>query len=98
MKNLVLSIRTVFTHKRLMLSFLVYTCVLAVYPQAVYVDSENGNDSNPGTAAAPFYSIHKALEIIKSDANSIYTVKINSGVYILDSVLSICISSLSRGW
>ena len=89
MKNLVLSIRTVFTHKRLMLSFLVYTCVLAVYPQAVYVDSENGDDGNPGTEAAPFYSIHKALETVKSNANSIYTVKINSGVYILDSVISI---------
>ncbi len=89
MKKLVSSILTGFMKKRLFLSFLVCICVFTVYPQAVYVDSENGDDSNPGTEAAPFHSIHKALEIIKSDANSIYTVKINSGVYILDSVLSI---------
>lgn len=89
MKKLVLSILVGFTKKRLLLSLLVCTCVLAVYPQVVYVDSENGDDSNPGTEAAPFYSIHKALEIVKNNANSIYTVKINSGVYILDSVLSI---------
>jgi hypothetical protein len=89
MKKLVKLTQKVLSKKRLLASLFVCICALTVYPQAVYVDSENGNDSNPGTAAAPFYSIHKALEIIKSDANSIYTVKINSGVYILDSVLSI---------
>jgi hypothetical protein len=89
MKKLVLSILTGFTKKRLLLSLLVCTCVLAVYPQAVYVDSENGDDSNPGTEAAPFYSIHKAAEIIESNSNSIYTVKINPGIYVLDSFASI---------
>ncbi len=89
MKKLVLSILASFTKKRLLLSFLVCTCVLAVYPQAVYVDSENGDDSNPGTEAAPFYSIHKAAEIIESNSNSIYTVKINPGIYVLDSFVSI---------
>jgi hypothetical protein len=90
MKKLVLSILTGFTKKRLLLSLLVFcTCVFIAYPQAVYVDSENGDDSNPGTEAAPFYSIHKAAEIIKSNSNSIYEVKINPGIYVLDSFVSI---------
>ena len=58
---------------------------LTVQAQAVYVDSNTGDDNNPGTKEAPVFSIQKAVEIIRSRDNNIYTMKINPGIYILDS-------------
>ncbi|MBN2348085.1 MAG: hypothetical protein JXJ22_04570 [Bacteroidales bacterium] len=57
---------------------------MAIYAQAVYVDSNTGNDKNQGTKEAPVFSIQKAAEIIRSKDNSIYSMKINPGIYILD--------------
>ena len=62
---------------------------LTVNAQEVYVDSNIGNDQNPGTKEAPFFSIKKAVEIIRSRDNNIYTIKINPGIYILDSHISV---------
>ena len=62
---------------------------LTVHSQAVYVDCNTGNDKNPGTKEAPVFSIKKAAEIIGSGDNSIYTMKINPGIYILDSHMSV---------
>jgi hypothetical protein len=62
---------------------------LTVNAQEVYVDSNIGNDQNPGTKEAPFFSIKKAVEIIRSRDYNIYTIKINPGVYILDSHISV---------
>jgi hypothetical protein len=65
--------------------FLVFICHLTVHAQAVYVDSNIGDDKNPGTKGAPVFSIKKAAEIIRNRDNNIYTMKINPGIYVLDS-------------
>jgi hypothetical protein len=62
---------------------------LAVNAQVVYVDSNTGDDRNPGTKESPVYSIHKAAEIIWSRDNDIYIIKINPGIYILDKHVSV---------
>ena len=62
---------------------------LTVQSQAVYVDSNTGDDKNPGTKEAPVFSVKKAAEIISSGDNSIYTMKINPGIYVLDSHISV---------
>src|SRR5450759_2495973 len=62
---------------------------LTVQSQAVYVDSNTGDDKNPGTKEASVFSVKKAAEIIRSGDNSIYTIKINPGIYILDSHISV---------
>ena len=71
--------------KTLFVSLLAFICHLTVHAQAVYVDSNIGDDKNPGTEESPVYSIHKVAEIIRSQDNDIYTIKINPGIYILDS-------------
>lgn len=73
----------------LLISFLAFICHLTVQSQAVYVDSNTGNDKNPGTKESPVYSISKAAEIIKSSDNNIYIMKINPGVYILGNHVSV---------
>jgi hypothetical protein len=57
--------------------------------QAIYVDCSTGDDNNKGTVDSPIRSINKAVEIIKSKENDIYTVKINPGIYILDNHVSV---------
>lgn len=73
----------------LLISFLAFICHLTVQSQAVYVDSNTGDDKNPGTKESPVYSISKAAEIIKSSDNNIYIMKINPGVYILENHVSV---------
>jgi hypothetical protein len=73
----------------LLISFLIFICHFTVHAQAVYVDSNTGDDKNPGTKEAPVFSIRKAAEIIGSRDNDIYTMKINPGIYILDSHVSV---------
>ena len=75
--------------KILLISLMVFMCHLTVHAQAVYVDSNIGDDKNPGTKEAPVYSIKKAAEIIRSRDNNIYTMKINPGIYVLDSHVSV---------
>jgi len=62
---------------------------LTIQSQTVYVDSNTGDDNNPGTKEAPFFSVKKAAEIISNGDNNIYTMKINPGIYILDSHISV---------
>jgi hypothetical protein len=73
----------------LIIIFMTFSFGLTVNAQEVYVDSNIGNDQNPGTKEAPFFSIKKAVEIIRSRDYNIYTIKINPGVYILDSHISV---------
>lgn len=75
--------------KTLLISLLIIVCILAIHAQAVFVDSNIGNDENPGTKDAPFYSVHKAMDIVISPNNDIYIIKINPGIYVLDSPLSV---------
>ncbi len=71
------------------LSFISCIWGLFIHAQAIYVDSNIGNDNNSGTKEAPVFSIHKAAEIIKNRENDIYIIKINPGIYVLDSPVSI---------
>jgi hypothetical protein len=71
--------------KTLLISFLVFVCFMTIHAQAVYVDSNTGDDNNYGTQEAPVFSIQKAAEIIRSGDNDICTMKINPGIYVLDS-------------
>jgi hypothetical protein len=68
-----------------LISLLTLISHLPLHAQAVYVDSNTGDDKNPGTKESPVFSIKKAAEIIRSRDNNIYTMKINPGIYILDS-------------
>ncbi len=78
--------------KTILLSQLYFICYLSLHAQAVYVDCNSGDDENPGTKEAPLYSIHKAAELIKINDNTTYSVKINPGIYVLDSTLKISTS------
>ena len=73
------------------MTFLIYfmLCCLSVHGQAIYVDSNIGNDKNDGSKETPVFSLKKAAEIIQGKDNDIYTVKINPGIYILDEHVSI---------
>ena len=62
---------------------------LTVQSQSVYVDCNTGDNNNPGTKEAPVFSIQKAAEIIRSRDNNIYTIKINPGIYVMDSHVSV---------
>lgn len=62
---------------------------MTVQAQAIYVDSNTGDDNNSGTKEAPVLSIHKAAEIVRNRNNDIYNIKINPGIYILDKHVSI---------
>ncbi len=70
--------------KPLLVSFLALICPLIIHAQVVYVDNKIGDDKNSGTKEAPFFSINKAAEIIRSRDNEIYIMKINPGIYVLD--------------
>ena len=66
-----------------------YLFNLNAFGQAVYVDSNTGDDKNPGTKESPVFSIQKAAEIIRIRDNDIYIMKINPGIYILDKHVSV---------
>lgn len=70
--------------KTLLISLFTFIYYLNIHAQAVYVDSNIGNDNNPGTEKSPVFSINKAAEIMSRKGNDIYTIKINPGIYILD--------------
>ncbi|MBN2182950.1 MAG: hypothetical protein JW715_13650 [Sedimentisphaerales bacterium] len=72
----------------LFISLIVCMCDIAAHAQAIYV-SNTGDDKNTGTKDAPVFSIQKAVEIIKSNSNDIYTIKIEPGIYVLDNFVSI---------
>lgn len=71
------------------INLLVFIYCLTVNAQAVYVDGNTGNDTNPGTKEAPVFSIPKAADIIRSKNNDVYIMKINPGIYVLDSHVSV---------
>ena len=58
-----------------------------VQSQAIYVDSKTGDDNNPGTIESPVYSIKKAIELFRN--GDICTIRINPGMYVLDSHVSV---------
>lgn len=70
--------------KTLIVSALAFICNIVIHAQAVYVDSNTGDDKNPGTKEAPFYSISKASEIIRNKDNNTCVMKINPGIYVLE--------------
>lgn len=75
--------------KLLLIDLLTFVYYLTIQAQAVYVDSNTGNDKNPGTKEAPVFSINKAAEIIKSGDNNIFTMKITPGIYVMERHVSI---------
>jgi hypothetical protein len=75
--------------KTLLISLFTFICYLNIRAQAVYVDSNIGNDNNSGSEKAPIFSINKAAEIISRKDNNICVIKINPGIYILDKHVSI---------
>jgi len=70
--------------KTLLVSLSIFICHLVIHAQAVYVDSNIGDDKNSGTKETPVFSINKAAEIIRNRSNNIYVMKINPGIYVLD--------------
>jgi hypothetical protein len=75
--------------KVLLTGLLSFVCHLIIHSQVIYVDSNTGDDNNPGTKEAPLFSINKASEIIRNRDNNTYIMKINPGIYILDKHISI---------
>jgi hypothetical protein len=78
-----------YMERTILFSLFIFICLALVQAQVVYVDSNAGDDKNPGTKELPVFSIQKAAEIIKSKKNDISTMKINPGIYILDHHISI---------
>jgi hypothetical protein len=89
MKKQCFSIITFFIKKALLINIILYIYILPAYSQAVYVDEVNGDDNNDGSEESPFYSIHKAIEIIQSGDNDIYVMKINPGIYVLENYIPV---------
>ena len=52
------------------MTFIVFVCHFNNYAQAVYVDSNIGNDNNDGSEGSPLFSITKAAEIMGSRKNN----------------------------
>ncbi len=75
--------------KKTCLIFMIIIYHLTTRAQAVYVDSNTGDDNNPGTEIAPIYSINKAIKIIKSRDNDIYIIRLNPGIYALENHVSV---------
>jgi hypothetical protein len=72
--------------KALLICFIIsLVWCLNIHADSIYVDSNIGSDKNLGTKDAPLFSIEKAAEILKSKDNDIYSIKINPGIYILNS-------------
>jgi hypothetical protein len=63
---------------------LLFNFNFTLFAQAVYVDSNTGNDNNNGSLESPLYSIGKAIKTIQSSDNNIFIMKINPGIYVLD--------------
>jgi hypothetical protein len=76
-------------NKIFLAGFLALICQMTVQAQAVYVDSNTGNDKNPGTKESPVYSVNKASEIIRTRDNAIYIMKLNPGIYVLENHVSV---------
>jgi hypothetical protein len=71
---------------------LILTCIFDGHAQFTYFVSPTGADANPGTSAAPFATIQKAIDAVKNTnktqaGSTIVTV--NAGVYRLSSTLLI---------
>ncbi|MGD9160747.1 MAG: hypothetical protein PVG39_20180 [Desulfobacteraceae bacterium] len=77
--------------------FIVFISNLTVSAHSIYVDSNTGDDKNPGTKEAPVFSIQKAADIIKSPDNNIYKMKINPGIYILKSHVKVATEKKMSG-
>ena len=76
--------------KRIHLSgLLILIFSIIIHGQAVYVDSNVGNDDNPGTEKAPLFSINKAVEIISEKNNDFFIVKINPGIYVINKHITV---------
>lgn len=71
--------------KIFLINFMILISHLNIHAQTIYVDSNVGDDKNSGTKEAPVFSINKAAEIIRSKDNNIYTMRINPGIYVMDS-------------
>jgi len=55
-------------------------CLLIQLGCVYYVDSQNGDDRNPGTAQRPFKTIHRALQVMRGSD----TCYVRDGIYVGD--------------
>ena len=67
--------------KLTLISLLAFVYFITIHAQAIYVDSNIGNDNNSGTEKDPVFSINRAAEIIKSKDNNFYIIKIGYSCY-----------------
>ncbi len=58
-------------------------------PGIVYVDGLKGNDDNPGSPELPLRTIGKAVETAGNEKTGAGTVRINRGVYVLTTRVSV---------
>jgi hypothetical protein len=77
----------------LLICLMVLFYQLNIKAQEVYIDSNVGDDKNPGTKEAPFFSINKAAEIIKNCDSNICTIRLNPGLYVLDKHVLITVEN-----
>jgi hypothetical protein len=62
----------------------------SVIAETLYVDSQSGSDSNPGSKEKPLLTIGKAADIVNiAKESGPTTIKINPGAYCLDEVIII---------
>jgi len=75
--------------KHLLIVMITFIGYLTVTAQAVYVDSNNGDDKNNGNIDSPVFSVQKAVDLIKCGNNDRFVIKINPGIYVLDHHVSV---------
>ncbi|WP_353720687.1 hypothetical protein [Dyadobacter sp. 676] len=67
--------------------------------QSIFVDVQNGKDSNPGSQQAPVASLPKAMELARTfKSNENTTIKVLPGLYLLNDKLNIDKRNTEEAW
>ena len=67
------------------IAILVGFCCSFLHAETIYVSSDQGNDTNPGTKDKPLQSIQKAAELVDNSSNpGPTTIVISTGIYCFD--------------
>ena len=77
-------------HKLIFTATLFTILSSAAIAEVLYVDSQNGNDTNPGTSEKPLFTLGKAAMLVNNSSDSgPTTIKIFPGIYNLTETIVI---------
>lgn len=74
--------RGILNYRFIFMALVVAILAPEVIAEVLYVDSTNGNDTNPGTMEKPLSTLGKAVILVNNNSNSGPTIiKILPGIY-----------------